>query len=47
MNLKENGVTRHCETFSESPEKTLAAFENAILLRADWIELEDLHTQDG
>jgi glycerophosphoryl diester phosphodiesterase len=43
----ENGVTAHRGNSSEYPENTLAAFESAILLGADWIELDVLRTKDG
>jgi glycerophosphoryl diester phosphodiesterase len=43
----ENGVTAHRGNSGEYPENTLAAFESAILLGADWIELDALRTKDG
>jgi glycerophosphoryl diester phosphodiesterase len=43
----ENGVTAHRGNSGEYPENTLAAFESAILLGADWIELDVLRTKDG
>jgi glycerophosphoryl diester phosphodiesterase len=43
----ENGVTAHRGNSSEYPENTLVAFESAILLGADWIELDVLRTKDG
>jgi glycerophosphoryl diester phosphodiesterase len=43
----ENGVTAHRGNSGEYPENTLAAFESAILLGADWVELNVVRTQDG
>ncbi|MDR2114812.1 MAG: hypothetical protein LBP87_00365, partial [Planctomycetaceae bacterium] len=43
----ENGVTAHRGNSGEYPENTLAAFESAILLGADWVELDVERTQDG
>jgi glycerophosphoryl diester phosphodiesterase len=43
----ENGVTAHRGNSGEYPENTLSAFESAILLGADWIELDVLRTKDG
>ncbi|MDR0335796.1 MAG: hypothetical protein LBI18_01760 [Planctomycetaceae bacterium] len=45
--IAENGVTAHRGNSSEYPENTLAAFESAILLGADWVELDILRTKDG
>lgn len=45
--IAENGVTAHRGNSSEYPENTLSAFESAIRLGADWIELDALRTKDG
>jgi glycerophosphoryl diester phosphodiesterase len=41
-----NGVTAHRGNSGECPENTLRAFESAIALGADWIELDVYLTQD-
>jgi glycerophosphoryl diester phosphodiesterase len=41
-----NGVTAHRGNSGECPENTLPAFESAIALGADWIELDVYLTKD-
>lgn len=42
-----NGVTAHRGNSGEYPENTLPAFESALALGADWIELDIYRTKDG
>ncbi|MFO7975279.1 MAG: glycerophosphodiester phosphodiesterase family protein [Candidatus Hydrogenedentota bacterium] len=42
-----NGVTAHRGNAAEYPENTMAAFESALKLGADWIELDVYQTKDG
>lgn len=42
-----NGVTAHRGSSTAFPENTLAAFEDAIRLGADWVELDIRETADG
>ncbi|HQE83347.1 MAG TPA: glycerophosphodiester phosphodiesterase family protein [Candidatus Hydrogenedentes bacterium] len=42
-----NGVTAHRGNAAEYPENTLPAFESALKLGADWIELDVYRTKDG
>lgn len=42
-----NGVTAHRGSSLAHPENTLAAFEHALALGADWIELDIFTTRDG
>jgi len=43
----DNGVTAHRGNSHEFPENTLPAFENAIAMGADWIELDVHLSVDG
>lgn len=43
----DNGVTAHRGNSGEDPENTLPAFESAIALGVDWIELDLFRTKDG
>ncbi|MFG0262224.1 MAG: glycerophosphodiester phosphodiesterase family protein, partial [Novipirellula sp. JB048] len=43
----ENGVTAHRGDSAAFPENTMPAFESAIEVGADWIELDIFRTQDG
>ena len=43
----QNGVTAHRGNSIEFPENTMAAFQSAIELGADWIELDLFLTRDG
>lgn len=43
----ENGVTAHRGNSSEYPENSIVAFESAILMGADWVELDIFRTKDG
>ncbi len=42
-----NGVTAHRGNSAEFPENTMPAFEGALALGADWIELDVHQTRDG
>ena len=42
-----NGVTAHRGNAAEYPENTLPAFESALALGVDWIELDIYRTKDG
>lgn len=42
-----NGVTAHRGNAGEFPENTMPAFESALKLGADWIELDIYRTKDG
>ncbi len=42
-----NGVTAHRGNSGEYPENTIPAFQSAIELGADWIELDIFCTRDG
>ncbi len=42
-----NGVTAHRGNSGEHPENTMVAFQSAIDLGADWIELDVVVTKDG
>ena len=42
-----NGVTAHRGNAGEFPENTMPAFESALKLGADWIELDVHQTTDG
>lgn len=42
-----NGVTAHRGASAEFPENTMPAFERALALGVDWIELDIHRTQDG
>ena len=42
-----NGITAHRGNSAELPENTMAAFDSAIALGADWIELDVHATEDG
>lgn len=44
---QENGITAHRGNSGEYPENSLVAFESAILMGADWIELDIIRTRDG
>ncbi|NLX98126.1 MAG: hypothetical protein GXY83_18350 [Rhodopirellula sp.] len=43
----QNGVTAHRGNSGEYPENTIPAFQSAIELGADWIELDIFCTRDG
>ena len=43
----QNGVTAHRGNAGQFPENTMAAFESALKLGADWIELDIFRTKDG
>lgn len=43
----DNGVTAHRGNSSEYPENTVPAFQSAIEVGADWIELDIFRTKDG
>lgn len=45
--FKHNGVTAHRGNSSEYPENTIAAFQSALSLGVDWIELDIHRTSDG
>ncbi len=45
-NFLRNGVTAHRGNSGERPENTLSAFESAIAVGADWIELDVYLTKD-
>ncbi|MEA3366311.1 MAG: glycerophosphodiester phosphodiesterase family protein [Candidatus Hydrogenedentes bacterium] len=42
-----NGVTAHRGNAAQFPENTMPAFESALKLGADWIELDIYRTKDG
>jgi glycerophosphoryl diester phosphodiesterase len=42
-----NGVTAHRGNSGEYPENTISAFESALSLGVDWIELDIYKTKDG
>jgi glycerophosphoryl diester phosphodiesterase len=42
-----NGVTAHRGGTMNAPENTLAAFQNAMEMGVDWLELDILLTKDG
>lgn len=42
-----NGVTAHRGNSAEYPENTLIAYESALSLGVDWIEIDLLKTRDG
>ena len=42
-----NGITAHRGNAAEFPENTMAAFDNAIKIGVDWIELDIHQTRDG
>ncbi len=46
ISFLQNGVTAHRGNSSEYPENTSAAFESAISIGADWIELDIHKTSD-
>ncbi|MCP4396121.1 MAG: hypothetical protein GY801_02255 [bacterium] len=46
ISFLQNGVTAHRGNSSEYPQNTIAAFESAISIGADWIELDIHKTQD-
>lgn len=46
-NFLSNGVTAHRGNSAEYPENTMPAFQSALSLDVDWIELDIYQTKDG